>query len=112
MLRSVTTGTFVGPQMSRKYVHVRQHGASDCGTAALAAVIAHHGRPVEVESLRALTGNDRSGTDMLSLRDAATHLGFEAGGYKAHHVEELLSVPLPAIAHTKHEDGLPPFVII
>jgi ATP-binding cassette subfamily B protein len=98
--------------MSRKYVHVRQHGASDCGTAALAAVIAHHGRPVEVESLRALTGNDRSGTDMLSLRDAATHLGFEAGGYKAHHVEELLSVPLPAIAHTKNEDGLPHFVIV
>jgi ATP-binding cassette subfamily B protein len=97
--------------MFRKLACVRQHDLVDCGAAALATIALHYRRPIGLEQMRDLTGTDRVGANLLGLLQAAERLGFSAKGVKGTY-DALAQVPLPAVAHTKTEEGLGHFVVL
>ena len=97
--------------MLQRYVCIRQRDMMDCGAAALATVALHYRRPIGLEQMRALTGTDRAGTNLLGLLRAAEHLGFSAKAVKGPY-DALPQVPLPAIAHVRTEEGLGHFVVL
>ncbi|MGB6056508.1 MAG: NHLP family bacteriocin export ABC transporter peptidase/permease/ATPase subunit [Burkholderiaceae bacterium] len=75
---------------------IRQMEALECGAAALAMVLAHHGRWVPMEELRVLCGISRDGSKALNLVKAARTLGFDARGMRLE-PQGLADIPLPAI---------------
>jgi ATP-binding cassette subfamily B protein len=95
----------------RRYPLVRQHDETDCGAAALATILLYHGRPAGLEKVRDYTGTDRQGSSLLGLVQAAQRLGFSAQPVKGPY-DALATVPLPAIAHTRTEQGLGHFVVL
>jgi ATP-binding cassette subfamily B protein len=95
----------------RRYPLVRQHDETDCGAAALATVMMYHRRPVGLETVRDLAGIDRRGSNLLGLMKAAEKLGFSTQAVKGPY-DKLPGVPLPAIAHTRTEEGLGHFVVL
>src|SRR5262249_26231694 len=97
--------------MWRRYTLVRQNDQSDCGAAALATIALHHGRPVGLQQMRELAGTDRIGTNLLGLVQAAERLGFSARAVKGPY-EGLGTLPLPAVAHVRTEEGCGHFVVL
>jgi ATP-binding cassette subfamily B protein len=97
--------------MWRRYALVRQNDQSDCGAAALATIALHHRRPIGLQQMRELAGTDRIGTNLLGLVQAAERLGFSAKAVKGPY-EGLCTVPLPAIAHVRTEEGFGHFVVL
>jgi len=97
--------------MFRRRVLVRQNDQSDCGAAALATIAMHHGVPIGLQQMRDLAGTDRIGTNLQGLVTAAEGLGFSAKAVKGPY-EALVDVPLPAIVHTKTDEGLGHFVVL
>ncbi len=75
---------------------ILQMEALECGAAALAMVLAHHGRWIPLKELRVLCGVSRDGSKALSLVKAARTLGFDARGMRLE-PEDLADIPLPAI---------------
>jgi ATP-binding cassette subfamily B protein len=95
----------------RRFPFIRQNDQSDCGAAALAMIALYHRLPIGLQQMRELAGTDRVGTNLMGLLLAAEKLGFSARGVKGPY-EALSSVPLPAIAHVKTEEGLGHFVVL
>lgn len=97
--------------MFSRYALVRQNDQSDCGPATLASVAKHHGMPVSLEQMRNLAGTDGVGTNLLGMVQGAEKLGFTARACKGP-FDALPTVPLPAIAHVRTEEGLGHFVVL
>lgn len=97
--------------MWRRYKCVRQTDETDCGPAALATLVLHHGRSVSRQQLREMTGTDRAGTNLLGLFQAAERLGYAPQAVKAPY-EGLCAAPLPVIAHVTGEGGGGHFVVV
>jgi ATP-binding cassette subfamily B protein len=87
-------------QRIRRFPHVFQVDAMDCGAACLAMVCRHFGRAVSLARIRQLAHTSLDGTSLRALCTAAGQLGLAARAVKAS-AQNLHQMPLPAIAHWK-----------
>ncbi len=77
---------------------IRQGEHAECGLAALAILMGHHGVHVSLVELRERAGTTLFGTTLRQLRDLARAEGFEAAARRME-PERLATFGLPLIAH-------------
>jgi ATP-binding cassette subfamily B protein len=95
----------------RKKTKIRQHDITDCGAACLASIAEYYGLKYTIAKIRKMANTDKDGTNLLGMVEAAAELGFVAKGVRCSS-ENLINIPVPAIAHLKMSNGLLHFVVI
>jgi ABC-type bacteriocin/lantibiotic exporter with double-glycine peptidase domain len=98
-------------RMSSELTIIKQRRWSDCGPAALATVIEHHGSPADSDYIADAVALGRGGTDLLSLSQVAKRLGFWTQGSKGSY-NAIPNLSLPVIAHVRRLLGGGHFVVV
>lgn len=98
--------------MFRKKI-VIQDGYKDCGPTCLLMIIKYYKGNVNIEKLKELCQNDKTGTTAYDLIEAAKICGFEANGVKCE-IENMTidNLILPCIAHVTIDDSYNHYVVI
>ncbi|HEX7239542.1 MAG TPA: cysteine peptidase family C39 domain-containing protein [Longimicrobiaceae bacterium] len=86
-----------GEYLGRDGVRLQQ-GDSDCAVAALTMILERHGRDPQLEGVRRLVQERRSGLTLLEMQAVAGERGLRATGWRLD-LAGLARAPLPAIAH-------------
>ena len=77
---------------------IKQAGAMECGTTALAMIFKYYGFYDVRSFLSSLAEVNTEGTDLYTLSEIAEGFGFETEGYQMSY-EHLDEIPLPCMAH-------------
>jgi ABC-type bacteriocin transporter len=101
----------IGLTLTLMSILIKQCDTTDCGPACLASVAANYKLKMPIARIRQFASTDKKGTNMLGLIEAATKLGFEAKAVKGT-LDNLIAIPLPAIAHLTVKQDLHHYVVI
>jgi NHLM bacteriocin system ABC transporter peptidase/ATP-binding protein len=85
------------PKRRLKVPTILQMEAVECGAAALAMIMARHGRWIPLEELRVQCGVSRDGSKASNLVKGARNLGMVARGFKHDRIEDLYRLTYPVI---------------
>ena len=86
-----------------KFPFYRQLDAMDCGATCLRMIARYYGRYYSLEYLRDITYLDREGVSLMSISDAAEHLGFQTLSVKVGMNRLAEDLPLPCVAHWRQQ---------
>lgn len=78
---------------------VLQMEATECGAAALGAILAYYECYLSLAYLREACDVSRDGSKAINIIKAARSLGMEAEAYQVETIEDLLSLPTPSLLH-------------
>lgn len=84
--------------MRFKFPNYKQADAKDCGPTCIKIIAKHFGKNFNIQKLRELSETTREGSNLLSISEAAEHLGFRSLGVKLN-LDKLKEAPLPCILH-------------
>lgn len=68
--------------MMKKKLIVLQDGYKECGAACLSSIIRYYGGNLSISKLVELTHTDKNGTSFYNLKEAVSHFGLDALGFK------------------------------
>lgn len=77
---------------------IMQMEALECGAAALAMILAYHGKWIPLEKVRADCGVSRDGSNLKDMSDAAKAYGLQVDAYRCG-MDDVKTLPVPAIIH-------------
>lgn len=80
------------------FPNYKQIDTMECGATCLKMICAFYGKKYNIEDIRNLCLQRKSGISLLGIKKAATSLGFHAVGIKCT-LEELKKLPYPCILH-------------
>lgn len=76
----------------------KQPDSKDCGPACLKIIAMHHGKLINIQTLREISETTREGSTLMNISDAAEKVGFRSLGVKLN-LKKLVEAPLPCILH-------------
>lgn len=84
--------------MQKKIPVIHQTESKDCGPTCLKIIGKYHGKNLNLQYLREISETTREGSNLLTLSEAAEHIGFQTLGVKVS-LSKLTEAPLPCILH-------------
>lgn len=80
-----------------KFPFYKQIDMVDCGPTCLKMILKYYGKNVPIEYLREICNNNKMGSSLLDISDAAEKIGFKTMGFKAKKLDYENNIQTPAI---------------